>query len=61
MPKFPEIIINKHYIRGINGNIAAYASHGNAGAGFFQCRGIINAVAKHADMLALIFVTGNNV
>ena len=61
MPKLPEIIINKHYIRRINGNIAAYAAHGNAGAGFFQRRGIINTVAKHTNMLALIFVTGNNV
>lgn len=47
--QLPDFIVNERDIRSIDRNVAAHPAHRDADHGFFQRRGIVDAVTDHAD------------
>ena len=52
MGNFADVVVDQGDIRGVHGNVAANAPHGDAHLGLFQGGGVVDAVADHADRLA---------
>lgn len=59
MREFPYIIVYQSDVCRVYGNIASNLAHGDAHAGFFQRRRIVDAVSDHTDGLILLFIRIN--
>ena len=44
-----HLVVHERNIRRVHGDIAANAAHGDADVRFFKRRGVVHAVADHAD------------
>ena len=48
-----EVEIDQRNVGGVHGDVAADTAHGDTDKGPFQRRGIVDAIADHADLLPL--------
>lgn len=51
MRQLLHLIVHQRDIRGVHGDIAAHAAHGDADVRLFECRRIVHAVAGQQDRL----------
>ena len=55
-----EIIVHQDHVGSILGDIGPCDTHCDADVGHFDCRRIVNAVARHCDNLPMSAQGGNN-
>ena len=61
MGEFPYIVAYQDNVRGVHGNVTAYASHRNSGMGGFQGRSVIDSVPDHAHPVPFLLECVNPV
>ena len=52
MRQFLDLVIDERDIRGVHGDVAAHAAHGDANVGGLERGRVVYAVADHADLFA---------
>ena len=49
--QLPDVVIDQRDVRGVHGDVAAHAAHGDAHIRLFQGGRIVDAVSDHADLM----------